>query len=136
MSRVLTAKEGSCVTIECRVQDPVVSDGAKWFWMKDASWDNNNKTFVNATYIYSTDKDRPVSQDIARRVTYVGPEPSGRNTGYYSGKYYSILICDLKKTDSGDYKFRFIGLDKWVTQEPAKLTVTGQYEDLNTKKSF
>lgn len=135
MSRVLTAKEGSCVKIECRVQNTVVVDGAKWFWMKDASWDAKEEKYVNGTYFHSTATDRPVSKDIEKRVSYVGSEPSGWNNGQSSARRCSILICDLKKTDSGDYVFRFLGSKKWAT-EAVNLTVTGQYEDLNTKRSF
>lgn len=129
-----TAKEGSCAEIECKVTSSVDGLNANWFWMKDALWSEKNKTF-NATIIYSENKSlHPVSPEFATRVKYIGSPSAGWNS-HTSPKLCSISICDLNKTDSGIYSFRFLGKEKWVTNS-VNLTVQGMYNDQNTKRYF
>ncbi|XP_026172633.1 B-cell receptor CD22 [Mastacembelus armatus] len=117
--RQLTALEGTCTEIKCTVTESF-NDEAYWFWMKDAEWFQSD---FNATVIYSTDHvKRPVSPDFADRVKYIGTSFIGR---YFKDSLCSILICNLKKTDSGQYSFRFAGKNKvWVTKKNVTLTVT------------
>ncbi|XP_070767895.1 B-cell receptor CD22 [Enoplosus armatus] len=132
----LTAKEGSCIEIRCTVIRNVAVDGAYWFWMKNASWLESEKDF-DSTVIYRTHTSAPsVSPDFAHRVTYTG---SLSWTDYFSSSAKpecGILICDLKKTDSGNYSVRYVRQsDKWKTPD-VNLTVTGQsLTHLNNKKS-
>lgn len=122
----LTAKEGSCAEIKCKVTSTVDDSDAYWFWMKDALWNYAKEEYVNATVIYSTNKSlRPVSPDFATRVTYNGSSSSNWQYTSSSPKLCNILICDLNTTDSGNYLFRFLGKDKWVTK-PLNLTVKGK----------
>ncbi|XP_044214764.1 B-cell receptor CD22 isoform X1 [Thunnus albacares] len=116
------AKEGSCVEIRCNIKNKVSDvDGAKWFWMKNATWSNND---YRGTIIYSNDTSQhPVSPDFENRVRYIGSPPSEWKSPYSSKPLCSILICDLKKIDSGNYSLRYVGSDKWFTKEEAILTV-------------
>ncbi|XP_037642070.1 B-cell receptor CD22 isoform X2 [Sebastes umbrosus] len=117
----LTAPEGSCIEIKCRVTHPINDLDAYWFWMKNASWKDN---ILSGTVIYSTNRaERRVSPDFANRVKYIGsPSSNWNNHPQRSPKpLCSILICNLKKTDSGDYSFRFQGRVKWMTE---KVTLT------------
>nr|XP_040020644.1 B-cell receptor CD22 isoform X1 [Gasterosteus aculeatus aculeatus] len=109
----LTAKEGSCVEISCRVNGRVKAAGAHWFWIKDVVW---SKTVLIGTVIYSMNKSLiPVSTDFADRVKGISSllPASG---GYLTiSKKSSILLCNLKKSDNGKYFFRFDGEEKWYT---------------------
>ncbi|XP_051261424.1 hemicentin-2 [Dicentrarchus labrax] len=120
----LTAKEGSCTEIKCRVKSRIIIDDAHWFWMKNGHW---NGSYFIATIIYSSNESkRPVSPDYKGRVEYIGsPSSSWGDYSTSQKPLCSILICDLKKTDSGLYSFRFAGKDKhkWVTKN-LTLTVT------------
>lgn len=102
----LSATEGSCAEIRCNAEAPLSDRNAKWFWMKDAVWDEKERDYVNITYVYSTDQ-QDVSADFAARVKYIGTGPP-----WYGRQTCSIQICNLKKTDSGNYRFRFVGTGK------------------------
>uniref|UniRef100_A0A8D2ZU53 B-cell receptor CD22 n=1 Tax=Scophthalmus maximus TaxID=52904 RepID=A0A8D2ZU53_SCOMX len=119
----LTAKEGSCIEIKCQVTGTVDDGGAYWFWMKDAQWDVIKNDY-NATVIYSTNNsERPVDPDFVKRVTYIG-SPSLKYNGNPSPKpLCSISIRDLKKNDSGEYSFRFVGQNTWHTKSSSNLIV-------------
>lgn len=121
----LTATEGSCAEIKCLVAtNPGVDRNSKWFWMKDAKWDKDNQNFT-ASIIYSShSSSNPVTEDYATRVKYVGSSSLTWNEAKLP-RQCSILICNLKKGDSGNYSFRFEGTMKWIT-EGIKLKVTGQ----------
>lgn len=114
----LTAKEGSCIEIKCTVLKNINHVGLYWFWMKNANWNEDLKDF-NATIIYSTNNSlRPVSPDFADRVHYTGSPFSSWRNSYRSTPKCSILICNLNKTDSGNYSFRYVGSvssEKWKT---------------------
>ncbi|XP_026226786.1 B-cell receptor CD22 [Anabas testudineus] len=122
----LSAIEGSCIEIKCRVTRSVPADDAYWFWMKDAQWIDAHKNFT-ATIIYSTNNlTRPVSPDFAGRVQYVGSSSSDwKSLSTPEKPLCSVLICNLRKNDSGQYSFRFIGPNKknWVTKKNVTLTV-------------
>lgn len=120
----LTATEGSCAEIKCLVDtNPEVDRNSKWFWMKDAKWNEDNRNF-SASIIYSShDSSNSVSGDYATRVKYVGTSSSTWNDVNLP-RQCSILICNLKKGDSGNYSFRFEGNIKWMA-EGIKLNVTG-----------
>lgn len=121
----LTATEGSCAEIKCLVTtNPEVDRNSKWFWMKDAQWDQGNQNFSGSIIYSSHNPFNPVSGDYATRVKYVGSSFSTWNEVKLS-RQCSILICNLKKEDSGNYSFRFEGKKKWMT-EGIKLNVTGQ----------
>ncbi|XP_078108453.1 B-cell receptor CD22 [Sander vitreus] len=124
--RLLTATEGSCIEMECTVTLPnnVKVEDAYWFWIKNPIWSNN---FFTGTVIYSSNETmRPVSSDFADRVKYTGSLASSWNNRPQSPpELCSILICNLNKTDNGDYAFRFVGKgpNKWFT-EKVELKVT------------
>ncbi|KAM7421346.1 hypothetical protein PAMA_015479 [Pampus argenteus] len=114
----LTAKEGSCIEIKCINTYSISVDSAYWFWIKDRHWVNND---YGGTIIYSTNKSlKPVSPDFADRVEYIGSDSSWRP----ANSLWSILICDLKTSDSGKYSFRYVVKHpiKWATDE-VSLTV-------------
>ncbi|XP_054477154.1 B-cell receptor CD22 [Anoplopoma fimbria] len=119
-----TATEGSCIEIKCRVSQKVTVDDAYWFWIKNAIW--NNGVF-NGTVIYSTNNiTQPVSADFADRVKYIGSSPSLWNSNGETSPECSILICDLKIPDNGNYSFRFVGASNtrvWITKPAVKLEV-------------
>ncbi|XP_074508726.1 B-cell receptor CD22 isoform X2 [Sebastes fasciatus] len=119
----LTAPEGSCIEIKCRVTHPINDPSAYWFWIKNAIWIEKK---WSGTVIHSTDSKKcPVSSDFANRVTYIGSPSLSWNIPQPSPKpLCSILICDLKKTDSGNYSFRFEGVPAWKTEPPMMLNVT------------
>lgn len=123
----LRATEGSCVEIKCRVGRTVeVPDTAHWFWMKDGVYIDEDKAYT-ATIVYSTNESkRPVSPQFMNRVSYTGSPPTSWRM-YSRSQSCSILICDLKKMDSGDYQLRYINGDiKWVTRPPTTLEITGK----------
>lgn len=103
--------------------------------MKDPVYVNQQ---YNATIIYSSSKtERPVNPQFVNRVKYVGSEDTKWIT-LSSPEKCSVLIHDLKKTDSGNYSFRFVGEGnyKWVTQPFTSLIVAGKYKDQNTENNL
>uniref|UniRef100_A0A3P8RZA3 B-cell receptor CD22 n=1 Tax=Amphiprion percula TaxID=161767 RepID=A0A3P8RZA3_AMPPE len=119
----LTATEGSCIEIKLEVKQPVSTDGAHWFWMKDPKWTNSESRF-SGTIIYSTNQTiRPLSLDFKNRVTFTCT-PNITETSFEKSQC-NILICDLNKMDSGNYSFRFVGKDhKWMAKPERRLKVT------------
>ncbi|KAI3360573.1 hypothetical protein L3Q82_002441 [Scortum barcoo] len=114
----LTAIEGSCVEIKCKVNRVLTHAGAYWFWIKNATWIESTKKF-DGTIIYSTNHaERPVSLDFANKVRYIG-SPYSELFTLPGTSNCSILICNLSKTDSGNYSFRYVGPDtyKWRTDD-------------------
>ncbi|XP_060936987.1 sialoadhesin-like [Limanda limanda] len=116
----LLATEGSCSEIKCQVTEDVDDRDAYWFWMKDRRWVDSDKDFTS-TVIYSTNNStHPVSPDFANRVKYIGsPSSSWKNSYYAEPKpLCSILICDLRTSDSGKYSLRFVGGGmRWNSKE-------------------
>lgn len=119
----LSATEGSCAEIKCNTVAGSSTRTAKWFWMKDPVWDPEKRNFFNISYVYSTDE-QDVSADFRDRVKFTGTGPP-----WYNGRTCSIQICNLKKTDSGNYQFRFLGSGNYkYSAGDTKLTVTGKYD--------
>ncbi|XP_059195200.1 sialic acid-binding Ig-like lectin 12 [Centropristis striata] len=117
----LRATEGSCVEMKCSINDRVDTANAYWFWIMNPTW---NGGVLSGTVIYSTnDEERPVSQDFADRVNYTGSSTSTWNS-YDPPKSCSISICNLKKSDSGDYAFRFVDELRPYTFMTHTLTLT------------
>lgn len=105
--------------------------------MKDPVYENQQ---YNATIIYSSSKtERPVNPQFVNRVKYVGSEDTKwKNVPSGSPEKCSVLIHNLKITDSGNYSFRFVGEGKykWVTNPFTSLTVAGKYKDQNTENNL
>ncbi|XP_034730813.1 B-cell receptor CD22 [Etheostoma cragini] len=114
--------EGSCIEIKCTVTRYVDVKDAHWFWIKNPTW---HDMVLTGTVIYSTDESvRRVNSDFAARVKYTGSPPDLSWNNALQPELCSILICNLNKTDSGDYAFRFVGKEKWITKPAVILTVT------------
>ncbi|XP_041728565.2 B-cell receptor CD22-like [Coregonus clupeaformis] len=115
----LTAKEGSCITIECTVTKWMNNEQKQWFWIKNAKRNHVIKDFTG-TIVNSNTKDQNPAPEFADRVKYIGSV----NFGPATQSDCSLLINNLQKTDSGIYKFRYKGKDgKWITEEVLNLTV-------------
>ncbi|XP_047196708.1 B-cell receptor CD22 isoform X3 [Hippoglossus stenolepis] len=115
----LLATEGSCSEIKCQVTEDVDDHDANWFWMKDRRWVESDKDFTS-TVIYSTNTwTRPVSPDFANRVKYIGSSSSSWRNSYsaWPKPLCSILICDLRRSDSGKYSLRLVGRKQWLSEE-------------------
>ncbi|XP_017279220.1 B-cell receptor CD22 [Kryptolebias marmoratus] len=122
VSQHVTAKEGSCVEIKCKPDKNIdINGSAYWFWMKDAEW---VETSFKATIVYSTNvSSRAVSPTVTNRNKYTSSPPTSWDA-LSADKLCNLLICDLNKTDDGNYKFRFINENlKWATQNQTNLTV-------------
>ncbi|XP_053289611.1 B-cell receptor CD22 isoform X2 [Pleuronectes platessa] len=120
-SGVLPATEGSCIEIKSQVTRDVDVDDAYWFWMKDRLWVEKDNDYTS-TVIYSTNNStRPVSPDFANRVKYIGSSSSSwkNANSAWPKPLCSILICDLRRNDSGKYSLRFVGQgkDRWKSEE-------------------
>ncbi|XP_061676613.1 B-cell receptor CD22-like isoform X2 [Syngnathoides biaculeatus] len=84
-------KVGSCVELTVTSTQELPPQPFYWFWTKD---DN---------IILSSDTDLwPVHQDFEGRVKSLGPPPLQWDT---AGTALTILMCDIEKSDSGEYKF-------------------------------
>ncbi|KAM4579837.1 B-cell receptor CD22 [Odontesthes bonariensis] len=123
----ITAMEGSCVEIKCiQLDDPYKLSNGFWFWMKDATWTQEDG-FVAIIIDSTNESQRPVSPLYKNRVrSYDSSPTNGNHYSSQSKKLRSILICDLNKSDSGNYSFRFEGnsqADKWVTNPAVNLTI-------------
>lgn len=120
----LSAIEGSCAEIKCDAVAQLRGTNAKWFWIKDSVWESGD--YINITYV-SSSHPQDVNSDFEGRVKYIGTGPP-----WYTGQTCSIKICNLRKTDSGRYKFRYAGAAKCSSGDTT-LTVTGEYDYLNMK---
>nr|XP_019948231.1 PREDICTED: B-cell receptor CD22-like [Paralichthys olivaceus] len=109
------ATEGSCFEIKCSVIKDLYDRSAYWFWMKDAQYDDNRKDFSSTVIYSSKSSTRPVSPDFANRVKFTGSSSSSWRNGHSC----SILICDLRTSDSGRYSFRYVetGKNRWATKD-------------------
>ncbi|XP_029928049.1 B-cell receptor CD22-like [Myripristis murdjan] len=117
----LRAKEGSCIEIRCigyATQIRANEGNAVWSWMKDAKYHKANRSFTG-TVIYSTTPKYPVSLEFEGRVEYLGSLSFGRQSQNICG----IKINNLKKTDSGNYSFKYEGTHTWMTKPMVNLTV-------------
>lgn len=119
----MAAKEGSCITIKCTLTSLMKHEQGQWFWMKNAKWNDNTKNFTG-TIVNSNMKAQTPAPEFADRVKYIGSVNFGRATQ----SDCSLLINNLEKTDSGIYKFRYIGeTDKWMSEPGLSLTVEGKF---------
>ncbi|XP_029593421.1 B-cell receptor CD22 isoform X2 [Salmo trutta] len=115
----LAAKEGSCITIKCTLTSLTKHEQDQWFWMKNAKWIDNTKNFTG-TIVNSNMKAQTPAPEFADRVKYIGSV----NFGWATQSDCSLLINNLEKTDSGIYKFRYIGMTgKWISEPGLNLTV-------------
>ncbi|XP_054902985.1 B-cell receptor CD22 [Poeciliopsis prolifica] len=114
MNTAETATEGSCIEIKCRSNTRIsMNTDAKWFWMKDANW-TEATGFVGTNIFSSNETEHPVSPEFKNRVKYLSSPTSQKRD---SSEVCNILICDLKKTDSGQYMFRYVWRTfKWSTK--------------------
>ncbi|XP_038163072.1 B-cell receptor CD22 [Cyprinodon tularosa] len=118
--RTLTAKEGSCIEMKCNPGELFNTfDTAYWFWMKNANWSEKIKDFVGTVVSSTNESQRSVSAEFKYRVKHISSPKRGKLD---LEQVYRILICDLRKSDSGLYQCRFVGDDKWKT-DPWNLTV-------------
>ncbi|XP_035991120.1 B-cell receptor CD22 isoform X1 [Fundulus heteroclitus] len=120
INSTLTAVEGSCIEMKCSSnQISHRREGAYWFWMKNPKWDDGHYSGI---VIFSTkESERSVDPQFKNRVKYIN-SPNSDNE-FSPTQICEILICDLRKEDTGQYKFRFIsGNHKWMTN-PTNLTV-------------
>ncbi|CAJ1062796.1 B-cell receptor CD22 [Xyrichtys novacula] len=121
----LTAVEGSCIEIKCKLTKDIYITNAYWFWLKNGSYNDTAKDFTG-TVVFSSDQSaRSVSPDYVNRVEYTG---SLLNTSESASKEAtsSIKICNLNETDGGEYAFRYIRRrtsEKWMTNPNATLKV-------------
>lgn len=124
MNSSLTAMEGSCIEIKCISHSSLsISENDYWFWLKDANW--TDRDFVGTVIFSSNETKRPVDPEFKNRVNYIKSLRTERRIS----ELYVILICDLRKTDSGLYRFRFVSeADRW-SSDPVNLTVQGEFKD-------
>uniref|UniRef100_A0A3P9L7N8 B-cell receptor CD22 n=2 Tax=Oryzias latipes TaxID=8090 RepID=A0A3P9L7N8_ORYLA len=120
----ITAEEGSCVEIKCKYSSYYVdAEGATWFWLKNATWNQN--TGFTGTVLYSNDESkRSISPLFKNRVRHTGS--SHGTAGRQGYQLCQISICNLTVKDSGNYMFRFEGKTstvKWAT-DPERATLT------------
>uniref|UniRef100_A0A4W5RNG8 B-cell receptor CD22 n=1 Tax=Hucho hucho TaxID=62062 RepID=A0A4W5RNG8_9TELE len=114
----LTAKEGSCITIKCTVTRSA-HEQYQWFWIKNAKWNDTMQKFTG-TIVNSNMKATTPAPEFADREKYIDRV----NYVGFTQRDCSLLINNLEKTDSGIYKFRYIGKnDKWITKAGLNLTV-------------
>ncbi|XP_074540297.1 B-cell receptor CD22 [Halichoeres trimaculatus] len=118
---LLYAVEGSCAELKCSGTGYVQTVGAHWFWMKDAEY---NKTRFEGTVIYSSNTtERSVSQGYEGRVEYTGSLSTSWRNGQEKPTC-SVKLCNLNKSDSGIYAFRYLrGKEKWMTNPNITLNV-------------
>ncbi|XP_061632380.1 B-cell receptor CD22-like [Phyllopteryx taeniolatus] len=105
-------QEGSCVELTVRSTRELPVQPFYWFWMKDA-----DIILSSATQL------RPVHPDFEGRVKSAGPPPLQWGT---AGTSMTILMCDVKKSDSGKYKFAFgftVGEDLELAEVSTSVTV-------------
>lgn len=113
-----TSQEGSCVTINCKYK---YQDGLQLLWIKDPKWIEKEKRY-DGIIVYSSTDERPQVAEYSNRVGFFNDQ-SGQ------WKNCTIKILDLKKNDSGNYTFRYIGSDKYISNT-FLLTVMGESYEL------
>lgn len=88
-------------------------------WIKDSEWNAKERRF-DGVIVYSNTMERPQVSEYSARVEFVH-----QNMNSYDHTCNLKINC-LKKTDSGNYSFRYIiGSDKYKSEE-FNLTVTGK----------
>ncbi|XP_065136623.1 B-cell receptor CD22-like isoform X2 [Paramisgurnus dabryanus] len=135
-----TQSEGSCVTISCSY-DPGLDENLTLHWFKNPVYDNDLKAY-NGTIVYSNTGDRPQSAGYSSRVEYITDKTEKPRNSWIK---CDLRINDLQKTDSGNYSFRVIGLDKHkymstnisltVTDNPCKVKIDSSEIKYSVKES-
>uniref|UniRef100_A0A3Q2QFJ8 B-cell receptor CD22 n=1 Tax=Fundulus heteroclitus TaxID=8078 RepID=A0A3Q2QFJ8_FUNHE len=121
---------GSCIEMKCSSnQISHRREGAYWFWMKNPKWDAGHYSGI---VIFSTkESERSVDPQFKNRVKYINSPKSDNE--FSPTQICEILICDLRKEDTGQYKFRFIsGNHKWMTNS-TNLTVQGKFNGMENE---
>ncbi|KAF4086289.1 hypothetical protein AMELA_G00104240, partial [Ameiurus melas] len=101
-----TSQEGSCVTINCKYK---YQDGLKLLWIKDAKWIEKEKKF-DGIIVYSSTDERPQVAEYSNRVEFFNDQ-----SNHWTN--CTLKIHDLKKNDSGNYTFRYIGSEKYISNK-------------------
>ncbi|XP_017346089.1 B-cell receptor CD22 isoform X4 [Ictalurus punctatus] len=99
-----TNQEGSCVTIKCKYK---YQKELKLLWIKDPKWIEKEKRY-DGIIVYSNTDERPQVAEYSNRVEFFNDQSSQWTN-------CTIKIQDLKKNDSGNYTFRYIGSDKYIS---------------------
>ncbi|XP_064176073.1 uncharacterized protein LOC135246651, partial [Anguilla rostrata] len=124
----MTAKEGSCVTVNLTLSG--IRNSGYIVWLKDAVWNKEAKDF-EGTIVHSLKPDKPAASEFENRVS-VG---STESTEY--SRNYELTISNLRLEDSGNYLVRYydeddpsyklssstMSLD--VQENPCQVSVTG-----------
>ena len=117
----VTAKEGECVQIECTGSGYIRDTSATWFWFKNANFNKTLRKFQGYPVVYNSSTNK-VHQDFEGRVTVGSPKFP------YGNKEWVLKICCLRMSDSGNYSFRYVGVDLFHTEPVAKLQVNGKWK--------
>ncbi|KAJ0066619.1 hypothetical protein NL108_015639 [Boleophthalmus pectinirostris] len=121
----LTAVQGTCVEIRCKVTGVLPDEDALWFWMKDGKWDEGK---LSGTTVYSNKPtEQHISPQFRHRVNYTGSTRLENTALSSNNPSCSVKICNLTEQDSGEYFFRYISKErdfKWSTWNNAVITVT------------
>ncbi|KAF4086288.1 hypothetical protein AMELA_G00104200 [Ameiurus melas] len=101
-----TSQEGSCVTINCKYKYKV---GLQLLWIKDPKWSEKDRRF-DGIIVYSTTEERPQVAEYSNRVEFFNDQSNDWTN-------CTLKIHDLKKNDSGNYTFRYIGSEKYISNK-------------------
>uniref|UniRef100_A0A673LVW8 B-cell receptor CD22 n=1 Tax=Sinocyclocheilus rhinocerous TaxID=307959 RepID=A0A673LVW8_9TELE len=126
--------EGSCVTIPCAYKK-LKDETCTLLWFKDPKYDDVSKMFIG-TIVYSNIEERPQSPAYSSRVEYITDATSLKQQKHQNDHWIKcdLRITDLQKTDSGNYGFRVINSEKFMS-ETLTLTVTDNPCKVHTEPS-
>ncbi|XP_039627325.1 B-cell receptor CD22-like [Polypterus senegalus] len=111
-SKTICAIEGSTVTINCAYRHPECQTVEEEMWLYGP--DKDEATKYGESTVYHTDE-RHVNSSHRHRVQFLGKK----------NKICSVKIRNVRREDSGYYKFNFNGTNR-LTQVPGvNVTVTG-----------
>ncbi|XP_026120031.1 B-cell receptor CD22-like [Carassius auratus] len=121
--KAVEIKEGSCVTIPCAYKKEN-DETYTLLWFKDPEYNKTLQMF-SGTIVYSNTEERPQSSDYSSRAEYITNATSLKQQTQQDNNWIKcdLRITDLQKTDSGRYRFRTIGLHKFMS-DTLTLTVT------------
>ncbi|XP_039628241.1 uncharacterized protein LOC120541043 isoform X2 [Polypterus senegalus] len=108
----ICALEGSTVTINCEYKYPEYHTVKKEMWSYGP--DANKRDPDGETLVYRTNETK-VSSSHSKRVQFLGDK---------NKKTCSVKISNVIREDSGYYKFRFEGKDKWTQVPGVNVTIT------------
>ncbi|XP_028280640.1 sialic acid-binding Ig-like lectin 5 [Parambassis ranga] len=107
----LTAEAGLCVVIPCSFTTIFTPTHVIWYKCKTAEGK------CDSNRIFHTDKSQSVQSEFRGRVSLLEPDVSQRNC--------SIMINDLRESDSGFYQLGVEGTDPFTFISKAAVTVKG-----------